>query len=84
MLAEINERTGRSGHEILQAWDEVLGPNFANLTQAVSVQDGILTVKVKSSTLYSLLGCYEKPRLLARLQEMFPEAKLAGIVFRRG
>lgn len=83
-LSEISERAGRQGDEILQAWSEILGPNFTNLTKATAVRDGVLTVKVKSSTLYSLLSRYEKPRLLERLQELFPEAKLRDIVFRIG
>lgn len=83
-LSEISEKSGRKGCEILQAWDEVLGPNFANRTKAASVQDGVLTVKVKSSTLYDLLSRYERPRLLEKLQEMFPEANLRDIVFRIG
>lgn len=83
-LAGISKQAGCEGHEILAAWGEVLGSNFANLTKAASFQDGVLTVKVKSSTLYSLLHQHERPRLLARLQELFPNAGVRDIVFRIG
>ncbi len=83
-LAEISKQAGCQGHDILAAWSEVLGAKFANLTKATGIQDGVLTVKVKSSTLYSLLHQHEKPRLLARLQELFPRAGIRDIVFRVG
>ncbi|HAB99384.1 MAG TPA: DUF721 domain-containing protein [Parachlamydiales bacterium] len=83
-LAGISKQAGCQGHEILAAWSEVLGEKFANLTKATGIQDGVLTVKVKSSTLYSLLHQHEKSRLLARLQELFPSAGIRDIVFRVG
>lgn len=84
LLAQIQKQTVHQGVEIVAAWEQVLGAQFASLTRAVGVQDGVLTVKVKSSTLYSLLHQHEKPRLLARLQELFPRAGLKDIVFRVG
>ncbi|MBS0625305.1 MAG: DUF721 domain-containing protein [Verrucomicrobia bacterium] len=84
ILNDIGKQAGQQGQEILRAWGPLLGPKFENLTEAVSMQDGVLTVKVKSSTLYSLLCQHEKPRLLARLREMFPRATIRDIVFRIG
>jgi hypothetical protein len=83
-LVSISKQAGCQGHEVLAAWGEVLGPKFANLTKAVALQDGVLTVKVKSSTLYSLLHQHEKPRLLEKLQMLFPHAEIRDIVFRIG
>ncbi len=84
ILADLNKQAGRQGNEVLSGWAEVIGPKFAKLTEAAAIQDGVLTVKVKSSTLYSLLCQHEKPRLLARLQELFPLAGIRDIVFRIG
>ncbi len=84
ILSEIGNQTGHQGHEVIEAWAEIIGPKFASLTEAVSMQDGLLTVKVKSSTLYSLLCQHEKPRLLVRLRGKFPRASIRDIVFRMG
>lgn len=84
ILTDIGKQAGQQGIEIMRAWGALLGPKFENLTEATAMQDGVLTVKVKSSTLYSLLCQHEKPRLLARLREMFPRASIRDIVFRIG
>jgi len=54
---------------------------MAPFTSPVSLEDDVLTVKVKSSTLYSLLAVHEKRRLLAGLQKKF---SIRDIVFRIG
>lgn len=69
---------------ILACWPEVIGPKLASMTQAVSFQDGILTVKVKNSTLYSLLSQHDKPRILNALRQKFPSIGIKNIVFRIG
>ena len=84
ILSDIGKQAGQMGSEVIQAWGHVLGPKFANLTEAVGMQDGVLTVKVKSSTLYSLLCQHEKPRLLKKLRELFPRIEIRDIVFRIG
>ena len=58
-----------------------MGEKMAPMTKPVSFADGVLTVKVKSSTLYSLLVAHEKPRLLGRLKEKF---SIRNLVFRVG
>jgi hypothetical protein len=69
---------------ILAAWPQIIGDKFAPMTQAVSFNEGILVVKVKNSTLYSLLAQHEKKRLLKCLREQFPAAVIKQIVFRLG
>lgn len=49
---------------------------MAPMTEPISFFDGVLTVKVKSATLYSLLCHHEKPRLLKQLQRKFPVRQL--------
>ena len=39
---------------ILSAWPEIIGQKLAPMTQAVSFVEGVLSVKVKNSTLHSL------------------------------
>ncbi len=69
---------------LLAAWSEVIGPRLAKYTEAVSFREGVLTVKVKNSTLYSLLAEHEKQRLLKSLQEKFPSVTIKNLIFRIG
>ncbi len=69
---------------IIAAWQEIIGPRLAPYTEAVSFRDGILTVKVKNSTLYSLLSQHEKSRLLKSLHEKFPSVTIKNLIFRIG
>lgn len=69
---------------VLAAWPEVIGPQLAAMTQAVSFKDGILLVRVKNSTLHSLLSQNDKPRILASFKNKFPRIQLRNIIFRIG
>jgi hypothetical protein len=67
---------------VLLSWPEVIGPQLAPMTQAVSFKSGTLVVKVKNSTLYSLLSQNDKPRILQYLQQKFPNLNIRNIDFR--
>lgn len=67
---------------VLAAWPDIIGDKLAPMTQAISLVDGVLTVKVKNSTLHSLLSRHDKFRILAALKERFPKVKVNNIVFR--
>lgn len=69
---------------LFAAWEELIGPSFKEMTEPVSFIDGILIVKVKNSTLYSLLQMHERNRLTKLLQEKFPESQIKTIQFRIG
>lgn len=69
---------------ILAAWQEIIGPKLAPMTQAVSFEGGVLNVKVRNATLYSLLSQHEKGRLMAALREKFPKVEIRNINFRVG
>lgn len=69
---------------ILQAWPEVIGSKLATMAQAVSFDEGVLFVKVKNSTLHSLLCNQDKPRIMASLKAKFPRVVIKNIVFRIG
>ena len=81
MLSEIAEAVGDRTEPLFQEWKNILGEEMGKLAEPVLFEDGVLTVKVKSQTLYSLLSTHEKPRLLARLQKKFP---VRNIHFRVG
>lgn len=69
---------------ILASWPEVIGAKLAPMTTAESFKDGVLTVKVKNSTLHSLLNQYEKGKLLASLRQKFPRVNIINVIFRIG
>ena len=88
MLPKVLGRLGRSiGNRpdlILAAWGEVVGPRLSPMAEAVRFEEGVLFVKVKNSTLLSLLAGAEKPRLLKSLRGKFPKVTIKNIVFRIG
>lgn len=69
---------------ILAAWPQLVGPQLAPMTEAVAFNEGMLVVKVKNSTLYSLLKNRERGRLLYRLRQRFPSNEIRGIYFKIG
>ena len=88
MLPQVLEKMGRNFKDrpdlILAYWPELIGERLAGMTEAVSFIDGVLTVKVKNSSLYSLLSAHEKPRLIKALQAKFPSTSIRNIIFRIG
>ena len=85
LLPEIVSDIGRRGNNKREAvfalWGSLLGEKMAALTDPISLIDGVLTIKVKSATLYSLLSLHEKDRLLKQLKEKFP---IRSLIFRIG
>ena len=84
VMAKIGERQEQRPDLILGSWPEVIGPKLAAMTQAISFAEGILIVKVKNSTLHSLLSQHDKHRLLSSLRQRFPQVSIKTIVFRMG
>jgi predicted nucleic acid-binding Zn ribbon protein len=84
VLSKINAQHKERPDLLLAYWPQIVGPTIAPLTQAVSFQDGVLTVKVKNSTLYSLLSRDEKPKIIRALRLKFPNITLSNIYFKIG
>ncbi|NGX61286.1 MAG: hypothetical protein K940chlam9_00769 [Chlamydiae bacterium] len=84
ILRSISHRYQDRPEMILVAWPEVIGSHLASMTEAVSFHDGVLHVRVRNSTLYSLLTQVEKPRILQNLRQKFPGSKIKTISFRMG
>ena len=84
VLAKIGEVYQQRADLILAMWPDVIGTKLAAMTQAVSFTNGILVVKVKNSTLHSLLSQHEKLRLLNLLRKKFPHVEIKNIYFRIG
>lgn len=84
ILDQITEVFADRPDLILAAWHELIGPHLSPMTEAVSFDQGILTVKVKNSTLFSLLSQRDKPKLLDLLRSKFPKVEIKTILFRIG
>lgn len=84
VLEKISEQFNDRGDLILAAWPEVIGPKLAPMTQALAFDHGVLTVKVKNSTLHSLLNQNEKVKLISILRKKFPKVEVKTILFRIG
>lgn len=84
VLVSIREVYQERPDLVLAAWPEVIGPQLSKMTQAISFIDGILVVKVKNSTLHSLLSQRDKPKVLSSLRQKFPKLLVKGIIFRIG
>jgi hypothetical protein len=84
LMHEITHAIQERPDLVLAAWPEVVGSQLASMTTAVSFLDGVLSVKVRNATLFSLLNQREKGRILAHLRSRFPKMTIANIVFRMG
>ncbi|CUI16431.1 hypothetical protein PNK_0806 [Candidatus Protochlamydia naegleriophila] len=84
VLSKIGEVYQQRSDLILTMWPSIIGPKLAAMTQAVSFSEGVLVVKVKNSTLYSLLSQNDKPRILSQLRQKFPHVEIKTISFRIG
>jgi predicted nucleic acid-binding Zn ribbon protein len=88
MLPKVLEQIGALHRDrpdlIVSAWSEVIGEKLAPMTKAVAFENGILTVKVNNSTLYSLLSQHERGRLLACLRKRFSTVEIKNIYFKIG
>jgi len=84
ILSQIGESLQDRPDLILESWPGIVGQQIATMTQAITFQEGVLTVKVKNSTLYSLLSQNDKPRILNLLRKKFSKVTIKNIVFRIG
>jgi hypothetical protein len=84
VLAKVGEVYQQRSDLILAMWPEIIGERLATMTQAISFSEGVLVVKVKNSTLHSLLSQNEKLRILNLLRQKFPHAEIKNINFRIG
>lgn len=84
VLARVSEVYKDRPDLVLGAWAEVVGPQLSKMTQAVSFNDGVLVVKVKNSSLLTLLSQYEKNRLLQNLRQKFPKIAIYNMQFKIG
>jgi len=84
VLSGISETYQERPDMIIAAWPSIIGAKLAPMTHAVSFADGVLVIKVKNSTLHSLLSQHDKPKILQSLRQKFPKVAIHNILFRIG
>lgn len=84
VLTKIDKSQQNKSDLILAAWPGVIGSRLAPMTKAVSFVEGVLFVKVKNSTLHSLLCQHDKFKILGAYRHRFPDVTIQKIVFRIG
>lgn len=84
VLGKVGEAYKERPDLIMAAWNQVIGPQLAGMTEPVSFVDGVLVVRVKNSSLYALMRQYERPKLVRKLRERFPQTLIKNIIFRAG
>lgn len=84
VMQKIDHVYANKPSRVLDVWPQIIGEKLAPFTRAISLENGTLIVKVKSSTLLSLLTREEKTNLLRKLQEKFSKDIVRNIIFRIG
>jgi len=70
---------------VLDMWPQIIGGEFARLSRAVRFREGILEVRVKNSSLMSLLcSGADKKRIIDAFRARIPGIILKNIIFRIG
>jgi hypothetical protein len=70
---------------VLDTWPQIVGREFAPLTKATQFKEGILEVRVKNSSLMSLLqNPADKKRIIEAFRARIPGIVLKNIIFRIG
>ena len=84
-LAHLEQKLQTKPREILELWPQVIGAAFAGMTRAEKFEQGVLYVRVKNSSLLSLLhSVSERNRLVDALRTEVPDVEIIDISFRIG
>lgn len=84
VLKQVSGALNIHAEKVIAAWPGIIGDRFSAMTKAESFIDGVLTVTVTNSTLYSLLKQNDKPVLLSKMRKIFPGIEVKTISFRIG
>lgn len=85
MMAGVEAKFHGKPQVLLDEWPTIVGPELAPMARAERFEDGILYVKVKNSTLLSLLSNpHDKKRLIENIRKKLSGISIRNIVFRIG
>jgi predicted nucleic acid-binding Zn ribbon protein len=85
LLAKVEAKFNAKPQILLDEWPKIVGPEIASMARAERFDDGVLYVKVKNSTLLSLLSNpHDKKRLIENIKQKLSGISIRNIVFRIG
>lgn len=84
ILNRISTNFDQQPYLVISSWPEIVGERVAKMTQAISFSDGVLMVRVNNSPLYTLLHQYDKPQIVKKLRQRFPQTLIKTVLFRLG
>ena len=68
----------------IRDWPKILGKDYASMTEIIGYKKGILIIKVKNSSLYSLLYHHKKQEILKQIYKNYPKWDVKDITFKMG
>ncbi|MEM8629355.1 MAG: DUF721 domain-containing protein [Chlamydiota bacterium] len=83
-LDKMRPRKEREKTVVFQAWYTLVGARMQDLTSPVSFYEGVLTVSVKTHTLYTFLCTHETERLLQEMRRKVRKPPIKKIRFKIG
>ncbi len=83
VVGRIGARCADRPDLVMAAWGDIVGPKLAPSAVAESFVDGVLTVSVAHSPLYSVLQ-RDREQLVRKLRRRFPKTKIQMIRLRIG
>lgn len=83
ILRQAGMADGLEEDEVRKAWRDLAGDFIAEHTEPVSVNDGILLLRVTQPAMRFHLD-QMKPMLLKRIQERFDKSRIKAIQFKHG
>lgn len=83
VLKKIDNRQKININQIREEWSRIIGEKYAPMTQVMECHEGLLTIKIDSAPLFSVLQGTEKVRLENELKKRLPSLNLKKLNFRR-
>ena len=78
MLKENKLKKGMDQIQVKEVWLEVMGQGVANYTDSVSLRNGVLMVKLKSSALREEL-VYGKSKIVSMMNEVLDQVEIKEV-----
>ncbi len=83
-LSEIEEKQQQKRGALLSCWDQLMQKEWRGMSQAVSLEKGILLVEVYNAILYTILMQQGDRFFLKELHKKVPDMEIKKILFRIG
>ncbi len=81
LLRSYNLWQGYKQYQVVESWDQIVGPELAEVTRADSITRGVLRVSVKDSVWAYHLSML-KPRLISKLNKHLGSKVVKDIFFK--